>query len=276
MAEPLPMRRTGASGAGTFARDRLHETQARREASWAEGTPQCAGGGAPAFLQICLDCSSASATIHCYHFDGCVQCPPSLKATSMIAANRAGMDGERVDKLTPKQRECLRLVLGGDEIKEIAHKLAMTPDAVTERLRAARRTLGVNSSRDAARLFAVYEQLEAAETYMRPVDRPPDLAAASELPAFGVPSTGEVVGVADRNRVCEPSAAFAPRTDEPAKRGFPWPFRTAERPYNDLTLMERLLSIGGIAAASLGGLSFVVTAAILLMRFLVQLSKQGG
>lgn len=61
------------------------------------------------------------------------------------------------ERLTDKQREVLRLFYQNYEVKEIARALNINDHAVTERLRAARRILGLSKSMEAARALAAHE-----------------------------------------------------------------------------------------------------------------------
>lgn len=64
---------------------------------------------------------------------------------------------DAIDRLTPGQCDCLRLVQAGFEAKEIGVRLGLTTNVVNERLRVARQRLGVTSSRQAARLLVERE-----------------------------------------------------------------------------------------------------------------------
>ncbi len=55
--------------------------------------------------------------------------------------------------LTEKEKETLRLLLGGHDAKSIARHLGLSVHTVHERLRDARRKMSVSSSREAARLL---------------------------------------------------------------------------------------------------------------------------
>jgi DNA-binding CsgD family transcriptional regulator len=66
--------------------------------------------------------------------------------------------GESVQALSQREKETLRLLLGGHDAKSIAKELGLSVHTVNERLRDARRKLGVSSSREAARLLAEAEQ----------------------------------------------------------------------------------------------------------------------
>lgn len=57
------------------------------------------------------------------------------------------------DALTQKERETLRLLVGGHDAKSIARHLGLSVHTVNERLRDARRKMGTSSSREAARLL---------------------------------------------------------------------------------------------------------------------------
>src|ERR1700712_3300289 len=92
------------------------------------------------------------------------------------------MGEDRFDKLTERQKACLRCVVRGLEVKETARELDLSPSAVIERLRAARRTLGVETSREAARLLAAHEHsktnMRYGNTLPTLVDMPYPLSSA--------------------------------------------------------------------------------------------------
>lgn len=67
------------------------------------------------------------------------------------------MDASRLDRLSERQRECLRLVHASFEAKEIAARLGISPHTVNQHLRDARTTLGAARSIDAARFLASHE-----------------------------------------------------------------------------------------------------------------------
>ena len=62
-----------------------------------------------------------------------------------------------VEVLSDREREALRLLGRGHEAKSIASALGLSIHTVNERLRTARRKLGVSSSREAARLLLAQE-----------------------------------------------------------------------------------------------------------------------
>src|SRR6185312_10845080 len=65
---------------------------------------------------------------------------------------------EGFQALSEREKETLRLLLGGHDIKSIASGLGLSVHTVNERLREARRKLGASSSRQAARILAEAEQ----------------------------------------------------------------------------------------------------------------------
>lgn len=67
------------------------------------------------------------------------------------------MSVDGLGKLTPRQKEILRLLLGGFDTKSIANELDISIHTVTEHLREARRHLGVSNSREAARILGQAE-----------------------------------------------------------------------------------------------------------------------
>jgi DNA-binding CsgD family transcriptional regulator len=67
------------------------------------------------------------------------------------------MSVDGLQKLTPRQKEILRLLLGGFDTKSIARELDISVHTVTEHLREARRHLGVSNSREAARILGQAE-----------------------------------------------------------------------------------------------------------------------
>ncbi len=183
------------------------------------------------------------------------------------------MDDDRFDKLTERQRECLRLVHHGQEVKEIARALGIGPSAVIERLRAARKTLGVESSRLAARMLA---HEEGSATYIRHVDMPSWLADEAPAAALLAPSRTEGEGEAHWDRVMEAAATFEPLPIFLPTRSFPWPLRTREQASNDLTSTERLVMSVSLTVVFTIAASLSVIAVILLMQFLIELAKHGG
>lgn len=83
----------------------------------------------------------------------------STRTPSRLEKPRDLMQLGRVSDVDPtvllndRQKQCLRLVYGNLEAKEIALELSLSPHTVNEHLRDARRILGVSRSMQAARLL---------------------------------------------------------------------------------------------------------------------------
>ncbi len=65
---------------------------------------------------------------------------------------------EATDDLTDKEKQALRLLLTGHDAKSSAHALDISVHTVNDRLRNARRKMGVSSSREAARILGDAER----------------------------------------------------------------------------------------------------------------------
>ena len=63
----------------------------------------------------------------------------------------------RIESLTEREKEALRLLLAGHDTKSVAATLDLSVHTINDRLRDARRKLGVSSSREAARMLGQAE-----------------------------------------------------------------------------------------------------------------------
>jgi DNA-binding CsgD family transcriptional regulator len=148
---------------------------------------------------------------------------------------------DRVGRLTEGQREALRMVYRHMETKEIARELGISPDGVTQRIKAAMRTLDVNKRRDAAQILA---EAEDAASYPRRVYPPRDVAIAPDPAMLGPSTEGGRQGRSSGEAMREEQAIFmaAPLSRSPT---LPLP-KGGARP-DDLGVMKRLAWIAGIA-----------------------------
>jgi DNA-binding CsgD family transcriptional regulator len=153
------------------------------------------------------------------------------------------MNTDRIERLTDKQRECLRMVYRHMETKEIARVLGLSPDGVTQRIKTAMKTLGVDRRRDAARILA---EAEGLAPYPRHVYPSRDIASTSE-PAMIVPPTdGEQHKSAFEGRgLMEEQAVFAVMPSS-GPRGFQMPLPFGGSRPSDLSWLRRLGWIIGI------------------------------
>jgi DNA-binding CsgD family transcriptional regulator len=128
-----------------------------------------------------------------------------------------------IESLSEIQKDSLRLVYRGYNAKEIARMHGVHPATVHQRLTAARRALGVARSMEAARMLA---EAEGTAVY--------DGVIYDEISVAPAPS------------------------DEPSSWlwRLPWPLPTRRRPTNDLSFLQLLAVILGLAAA------FMIAAAL--------------
>lgn len=83
------------------------------------------------------------------------------------------------DKLTPREREILRLIAAHLQSKEIARELNLSPKTVEMHVLSARRRLSGLSRRDAALAFVAWENDDPGNDYRR---QSSDLVALPDLP----------------------------------------------------------------------------------------------
>jgi DNA-binding CsgD family transcriptional regulator len=153
------------------------------------------------------------------------------------------MHGDRLDRLTEKQRICLRMVFMHRSSKEIARELGIGADAVDQRLKTAMRALGVESRIEAARLLAEHE---GATTYQRPVYQSSDVVPGAITATLrGQPQAG-AAGEPRGAAVREEQASFEALTWQRSRSlPFPLPIEGGER--NDLGPWQRVAWIVVIA-----------------------------
>lgn len=89
--------------------------------------------------------------------------------------------------LTEKEKETLRLLLGGHDAKSIARHLGLSVHTIHERLREARRKMGTPSSREAARLF---HDIEAQDPELLGDKAFGDACSADDAHQVGQPEHG--------------------------------------------------------------------------------------
>jgi len=153
------------------------------------------------------------------------------------------MNAGRIERLTDKQRECLRMVYRHMETKEIARALGLSPDGVTQRIKTAMKTLGVDRRRDAALILAEAEGLAPYPPHVYPSR---DIAIAPAPGTIAPPSGGGLHESTFEGRgVMEEQAGFTVLLP-PRPRGVqvPLPF-WGSRP-SDLNWLRRLGWIIGI------------------------------
>lgn len=88
-----------------------------------------------------------------------------------------------LDTLTDKEKDALRLLLRGHDAKSSARELGLSVHTVNERLRDARRKLGVTSSREAARQLLAEEGDTPESLGDKPLGDAPECAPAADMTA---------------------------------------------------------------------------------------------
>ncbi len=164
------------------------------------------------------------------------------------------MDDERFNRLTDRQRECLRLIYTHHSIKEIARLLGLSEDGVKWHLREARETFGVSRSAEVARM--VFGDAPP-QTYTHGVG-PPKVVAPIDADA-SVSSSAEDRGWTTRDDALrEIQAVYRAEPFHDDRPTLRLPIPTAGRARNDLNAIEKLawgLAIGVLAALLLGALT---------------------
>ena len=145
---------------------------------------------------------------------------------------------ERIQRLSPRQRDCLALVAEGYTAKEIGRQLGISDSTVDNHLFAATQLLGVDGRKEAGRLYAGYLQNEDRQR----LPRQPEALAAAVVPPNDKASTR--LGRGRRFR------SYLP------------PIGGRE---NALTPSQTVLAIGRIAF--LGALVFIACVMIIKMTF---------
>lgn len=166
------------------------------------------------------------------------------------------MKQDRFERLTEKQRECLRLVFMHRSSKEIARELGVGSDAVDQRLKTAMRVLGVESRTEAARLLAQHEGLGP---YQRLVYQSPDVVPNAVPPSFAATAT-EGAGADEPyvSAVREEQVSFETLQWRPA-RALPLPFPIEGEGRNGLGPWQRMAWIAGIAIGTAIGFGAFLT-----------------
>jgi DNA-binding CsgD family transcriptional regulator len=131
------------------------------------------------------------------------------------------------ERLTEKQKECLRLVLRRNSSKEIALELGISPHTVDARLKGALKALNTASRFEAARMLAEYEVIHLRGLAYQP----PNLPNQPEFGDFpGRESNAEQI--------------------EAVNWGWLFPLPTANQPVASFTSAQKLASVLVIVVAT--------------------------
>lgn len=100
-----------------------------------------------------------------------------------------------IEELTEKEKEALRLLLAGHDAKSAALKIDISVHTLNDRLRAARRKLGVTTSKEAARALSEAEQTGSEA----PLDEAPESFVHKPLGVQETPENQDIPTAADRS-----------------------------------------------------------------------------
>lgn len=230
------------------------------------------GGGGRAFCgNARLPCYGTVCDIPVFdrepEYAGChYKCKLTLIRLSQSQIGAQMADG--TDRLTEREKEVLRLLGQGFDLKSCASALDISYTSVTERLRSARGKLGVTSSREAARMLSIAEgrpPIFRGDIFSE-VERNPIYPPLPDLPDNQVEArvaTGE-------NRVREAPSAFLMQPEAFSPLGN-LPLRQQGELRNTLSKKQRAFAIVDLAVK----LAMVV-ALICLMALVVNMFENGG
>lgn len=144
------------------------------------------------------------------------------------------------DRLTDRQKACLRLVRDGFTTKEIAARIGASPDAIDKSIKLAMAKLGTDRRSVAARMLDRHEGVG----WVQPLDpQLPDLPELGDPGDFGVPARSEAVSptVREERIVFEPILGLGQASQPSSERGEKWGLRqTLDR------IFDRVVRIAGI------------------------------
>ena len=165
--------------------------------------------------------------------------PDSAREAPAHDADRAMTD--RMDRLTPGQLDCLRLVDQHLSSKEIAAELGISPHTVDQRIRQALHILGVERRAQAARIVAQY-----GGSYQRLIHQSPHIPADEQT---GQPDAAVSHQIRHADRAGEAGGPGFITEQRPAsfRPSLLLPFATRSHPRNEMSVGQRLFWITGIA-----------------------------
>jgi DNA-binding CsgD family transcriptional regulator len=176
--------------------------------------------------------------------------------------------------LSPRRRQCLRLLNDGLRAKEIAQRLQIEEMTVRDHLKAARATLGISDSLTAARLLVDYERRHPQNVGITP--QPVVTADSADATGAGptpTPRPGQDTGTD------QPAPAPAPSPMGGAAAARPLRFLLfppLDRPPNDLSAREKIRVIGLELLIVVAGTAGIVGLLMLVNWYLAALKMHGG
>jgi DNA-binding CsgD family transcriptional regulator len=153
------------------------------------------------------------------------------------------MTKQPIERLTARHRDCLQLVATNHSSKEIALKLALSPNTVDGYISEAREILGASSRRDAARIFLDCANEETPQNSRGMFSR-----VAPSKDTLSIPESRSEDPL--REAASSPSVA-GPAMVGPSARADSFHWFRGNREHNTLTSSQRLLwiSVASLFAA---------------------------
>lgn len=147
------------------------------------------------------------------------------------------VDKSAFDRLTKRQKQCLRLVASPATSKQIARDLGISSHTVDEHIRDAIATLGCADRMEAARLLLAHEGGRSPQSLS---SQPPGIEGAGRGPESSAGREGWST--------------------------LPLPFPTRHRPHNDLDRATRLVWIGLVLIGLIFAASLFISLALRIGR----------
>lgn len=166
-----------------------------------------------------------------------------------------------LERLTPAQMECLRLVAQHKSSKQIAIELGLSSHAIDARIKRILANLDVATRHDAARWYLEIR----GEAYQPLVCPPSDLTCSSEY-------RDEEASITDASEIDEPVGQLRSSVAGRSMQSQAWlialPFQTSKRPVNDLPWNARLAWMVIILVAVIISVTLLISVAEGLSRLL--------
>jgi DNA-binding CsgD family transcriptional regulator len=157
------------------------------------------------------------------------------------------MKRDRLARLRPRERDCLRLVAQGYLAKEIAAMLGISASRVNKHILASRRMLGARTRGEAGRIFALWEAESAPDQGGQPMGAHLMTLAKAEEIASSDPVETDAKGSSESDgALAERQQPYSPAPDAPVILDL-LPFRLGGRQFNDLSTAHTLILIAVFA-----------------------------
>lgn len=176
------------------------------------------------------------------------------------------------DRLTDRQKDCLRLLALPCSTKEVGARLGISPFTVNQHLSDARRLLGTQDSRTAARLLIDHERSPSPEKL---TSHSPAIAGTHETQRSMPSSPIGEEPAPTFSRAMEDRAVFAPIPPSAPARRWPWPLPQGGREI-DLSKTERLTASVGLTFILTIAIGIMLIAVTSFLQFLWDISRHGG